>query len=45
MVSVAAPPRVDEVLAERIQRLFERHPTFGYRRPAGLVQVCELTVA
>jgi len=31
-VIVAAPPRLDEVLAERIQRLIEAHPTFGYRR-------------
>lgn len=31
-VSVAAPPGLDEVLAERIQRLIELHPTFGYRR-------------
>jgi putative transposase len=31
-VCAAAPPRLDEVLAERIQRLIERHPTFGYRR-------------
>jgi hypothetical protein len=28
----AAPPRLDEILAERIQRLIERYPTFGYRR-------------
>ena len=28
----AVPPRVDAALAERIQQLIERHPTFGYRR-------------
>jgi putative transposase len=26
------PPRLDEVLVERIQRLIALHPTFGYRR-------------
>jgi putative transposase len=26
------PPRVDGALAERIQQLIERYPTFGYRR-------------
>ena len=31
-VSAAPSPRLDEVLAERIQRLIARHPTFGYRR-------------
>jgi len=31
-VSAAARPRLDELLAERIQRLIARHPTFGYRR-------------
>jgi putative transposase len=31
-VSAAAPARLDEVLAERIQRLIALHPTFGYRR-------------
>ena len=28
----AVPPRLDAALAERIQQLIERHPTFGYRR-------------
>jgi helix-turn-helix protein len=31
-VIAAAPPRLDEILAERIQRLIELYPTFGYRR-------------
>jgi putative transposase len=31
-VIAAVPPRLDEVLAERIQCLIEAHPTFGYRR-------------
>ena len=31
-VSAPPPPPLDEVLAERIQRLIERHPTYGYRR-------------
>ena len=31
-VIAAAPPRLDEVLAERLQRLIEQSPTFGYRR-------------
>src|SRR5215469_18846045 len=31
-VITAAAPLVDEVLAERIQRLIGVHPTFGYRR-------------
>jgi hypothetical protein len=26
------PLRLDAALAERIQQLIERHPTFGYRR-------------
>ena len=30
-VIAAAPPRLDEVLAERIQRLIEAYTTFGYR--------------
>lgn len=30
--AVVAAPAVDEVLAERIQRLIALHPTFGYRR-------------
>ena len=28
----AVPPRLDAALAERIQQLMERQPTFGYRR-------------
>ena len=28
----AVPARLDAALAERIQQLIERHPTFGYRR-------------
>ena len=28
----AVPPRLDAALAEHIQQLIERHPTFGYRR-------------
>jgi hypothetical protein len=31
-VIAAAPPWLDEVLAERIKRLIELHPTLGYRR-------------
>jgi putative transposase len=31
-VLAAVPPRVDGALAERIQQLIERYPTFGYRR-------------
>ncbi len=40
-VSAAAPPRLDQVLAERIQRLIERHPTFGYRRLWALLRFAE----
>lgn len=29
---IAAPPMVDEVLAERTEPLIAVHPTFGYRR-------------
>jgi len=31
-IIAAAPPRLDEVAAERIQRLIEAHPAFGYQR-------------
>jgi len=31
-VLAGVPPRLDAALTERIQRLIERHPTFGYRR-------------
>jgi putative transposase len=31
-VSVKVPTRLDEVLVERLRRLIERYPTFGYRR-------------
>jgi len=37
----AAPPRLDEVLAERIQRLIEAHPTFGYRRLWAMLRFVE----
>ena len=40
-ISVVAPPRLDEVLAERIQRLIELHPTFGYRRLWALLRFAE----
>jgi hypothetical protein len=40
-VIAAAPPRFDEVLAERIQRLIERHPTFGYRRLWAMLRFVE----
>ena len=40
-VIAAAPPRLDEVLAERIQRLIERHPTFGYRRLWAMLRFVE----
>ena len=40
-VSAKVPPRLDEVLAERIQRLIERHPTFGYRRLWALLRFGE----
>jgi putative transposase len=33
--------RCDELLAERIQRLIERHPTFGYRRLWALLRFGE----
>src|SRR5262249_33597912 len=38
-VLAAVPPRVDGALAERIQQLIERHPTFGYRRLWALLRV------
>ena len=35
------PPRLDEVLVERIQHLIELHPTFGYRRLWALLRFSE----
>ena len=40
-VSVKVPPRLDEVLVERLRRLIERHPTFGYRRLWALLRFGE----
>ena len=40
-VSVNVPPRLDEVLVERLRRLIERHPTFGYRRLWALLRFGE----
>ena len=40
-VIAAAPPRLDEVLAERIQRLIEAYPTFGYRRLWAMLRFVE----
>jgi putative transposase len=40
-VLAKAPPRLDEVLAERIQRLIQLHPTFGYRRLWALLRFGE----
>ena len=40
-VIAKVPPRLDEVLAERIQRLIELHPTFGYRRLWALLRFGE----
>lgn len=40
-VSVATRPRLDEVLAQRIQQLIELHPTFGYRRRWALLRFAE----
>ena len=40
-VAAAAPPRLNEVLAERLQRLIELHPTFGYRRLWALLRFAE----
>jgi putative transposase len=37
----AVPLRVDAALAERIQQLIERHPTFGYRRLWALLRFKE----
>src|SRR5580658_8788964 len=34
-------PRLDEVLAERIQRLIELYPTFGYRRLWAMLRFVE----
>jgi putative transposase len=40
-VIAVQPPRFDEVLAGRIQRLIELHPTFGYRRLWALLRFGE----
>jgi putative transposase len=40
-VSAKVPPRLDEVLVERLQRLIQRHPTFGYRRLWALLRFGE----
>ena len=40
-VIAAAPPRLDGVLAERIQRLIEANPTFGYRRLWAMLRFVE----
>jgi putative transposase len=40
-VSVKVPPRLDEVLVERLRRLIERHPAFGYRRLWALLRFGE----
>ena len=40
-VIVKAPQRLDEVLAERIQRLIAQHPAFGYRRLWALLRLAE----
>jgi putative transposase len=40
-VSVKVPPRLDEVLVERLRRLIELHPTFGYRRLWALLRFGE----
>ena len=40
-VITAAPPRLDEILAERIQRLIELYPTFGYRRLWAILRFVE----
>jgi hypothetical protein len=34
-------PRIDEVLAARLQRLIAQHPTFGYRRLWALLRFHE----
>lgn len=38
-VIVELPPRLDEVLAERLQRLIALHPTYGYRRLWALLRL------
>ena len=40
-VAASAPPRLDEMLAARLQRLIELHPTFGYRRLWALLRFSE----
>ena len=40
-VSAKVPPRLDEVLVERLRRLIELHPTFGYRRLWALLRFGE----
>src|SRR5262249_41987658 len=40
-VLAAVPPRLDAALAERIQQLIERHPTFGYRRLWALLRFAQ----
>jgi putative transposase len=40
-VLAKVPPRLDEVLAERIQRLIQLHATFGYRRLWALLRFGE----
>ena len=40
-VAASAPPRLDEMLAARLQRLIELHPTFGYRRLWALLRFAE----
>jgi putative transposase len=40
-VNAAQPPRLDEVLAGRLQRLIELHPAFGYRRLWALLRFSE----
>ena len=40
-VAAAAPPRLNEVLAARLERLIELHPTFGYRRLWALLRFAE----
>jgi hypothetical protein len=37
----AAPPRLDAALAERIQQLIARYPTFGYRRLWTLLRLAQ----
>ena len=40
-VSAKVAPRLDEVLAGRLQRLIELYPTFGYRRLWALLRFGE----